>query len=368
MSGVTHIKLHDTTAESIQGFPLHQRYHYFTRSQTFRHERCGTLLQETPWSNAAVSKARNGFVDGVVQAYNHHHNLLIRPDDVWLAIATQFVIFMNGASEELRSRFVDHAGKKHLEVATDDSMNDSLDYGALILEMAKEKLAGEVRDTELCDWILPAFSTTTKDDLLVGSVLLMAGMKSYFSYSMRFRCGIPNVQLWGTKDDWEVIRARLQKLRTFGAKCTEWADMLEKVLSHFVSAVQGQVDLDFWRRICHYSPSGSGPEYISGWISVFCVFGKDGVWQGDTRSLETNTGIAHDLEFPVIEVSEVPAGFVSAPISIIDNETQRDAMLFAGHAVYTAHDEYTIRPMLSWGLFLKDGQPMTDPIYDVLFR
>ena len=30
----------------------------------------------------------NGFVDTVIAAYNTHHSLVVRPDDVWIAILT----------------------------------------------------------------------------------------------------------------------------------------------------------------------------------------------------------------------------------------------------------------------------------------
>ncbi|KAF8887882.1 hypothetical protein CPB84DRAFT_1786686 [Gymnopilus junonius] len=31
----------------------------------------------------------NGFVDTVISAYNEHHHLVLRPDDVWIAISGQ---------------------------------------------------------------------------------------------------------------------------------------------------------------------------------------------------------------------------------------------------------------------------------------
>ncbi|KAG6371849.1 hypothetical protein JVT61DRAFT_8846 [Boletus reticuloceps] len=42
---------------------------------------------------------RNGFVHIVIEAYNRHRTLIIRPDDVWLAILTQFCFFINGNAE-----------------------------------------------------------------------------------------------------------------------------------------------------------------------------------------------------------------------------------------------------------------------------
>ena len=39
-------------------------------------------------SHGNIIPRRNGFVDTIVTAYNTHHALVVRPDDVWLAILT----------------------------------------------------------------------------------------------------------------------------------------------------------------------------------------------------------------------------------------------------------------------------------------
>ena len=38
---------------------------------------------------ATVIADRSGFINSAVEAYNYHHDLVIRPDDVWIAILTQ---------------------------------------------------------------------------------------------------------------------------------------------------------------------------------------------------------------------------------------------------------------------------------------
>lgn len=37
-----------------------------------------------------IAPKDNGFVHTVVEAYNQHHHLVFRPDDVWIAILGQF--------------------------------------------------------------------------------------------------------------------------------------------------------------------------------------------------------------------------------------------------------------------------------------
>ncbi len=50
----------------------------------------------------------NGFVKSVVDAYNKHHHRVIRPDDIGLAIMTQFSSYVGARAEELRKYFVAH--------------------------------------------------------------------------------------------------------------------------------------------------------------------------------------------------------------------------------------------------------------------
>jgi len=44
--------------------------------------------EKQDWS--AIESRNNGFVDTVIQAYSEHHHLVLRPDDVWIAILCQF--------------------------------------------------------------------------------------------------------------------------------------------------------------------------------------------------------------------------------------------------------------------------------------
>ncbi|KAG8797798.1 hypothetical protein FRB91_008370, partial [Serendipita sp. 411] len=69
---------------------------------------CQEVLQSSYRHDPAFSPRRNGFVDAVVEAYNNHHHLIIRPDDVWCAILSQFNLYVNANAEELRSKFVAH--------------------------------------------------------------------------------------------------------------------------------------------------------------------------------------------------------------------------------------------------------------------
>ncbi|KAG9409253.1 hypothetical protein AC1031_019503 [Aphanomyces cochlioides] len=342
----------------------------------FKKEGCQDILQATPIENPFVPST-NGFVRGAIQAYNQHHNLEIRPDDVWLAIMVQFGLYVNGNADKMRTALVKHEGQKEL-VDVDNAILLSANYGKLatrMVQVMKEHLV----DPSLGKWILPSFTTTTNNDMIVGSVVMMATMKKYFSYCLKMHCGIPNVTLLGSVEDWKKIRARVDKLADFGEDLIEWTSMLSGILDEFVLSAKGKVNLDFWKRICHNVREGSGSRYVCGWISVFCLFNKDGQWQGGNRtytkchveyldegpdSAESGRRRRHwseevTSEYPLVEMRNVPAGYLTVELVIDDNGAKHKALMFAGHMAYQVHDEDTIAPHLSWAIALKSGIPLT---------
>ncbi|KAN0066689.1 protein of unknown function (DUF4419) domain containing protein, partial [Elaphomyces granulatus] len=58
----------------------------------------------------------NGFVNAAINGYNHHHHLIIRPEDVWFAILSQLNLFVKLNAEQVRFISVAHQGQKSLEI------------------------------------------------------------------------------------------------------------------------------------------------------------------------------------------------------------------------------------------------------------
>ncbi|RLN76625.1 hypothetical protein DYB28_007655, partial [Aphanomyces astaci] len=89
------------------GHVVHSRTEY-------KDQRCSEVIQSSSSSTVdgdhddTIIASANGFVLGAVRAYNQHHHLILRPDDVWLAIMTQFGLFVNGHAEAVRDKLVKH--------------------------------------------------------------------------------------------------------------------------------------------------------------------------------------------------------------------------------------------------------------------
>lgn len=142
-------------------------------------------------SETNIYPRNNGFVDAVVDAYSNHQHLELRAEDIWFSILSQLNIYINKHSEELRDMFVDHQGQKHLEILDlKDIQGDALwgiDWGKFSFKMSK-MIANNIKDPSLREWILPQFTTTTKVDQAVASILMMATLQKFFTYGFG-KCG-----------------------------------------------------------------------------------------------------------------------------------------------------------------------------------
>lgn len=321
-----------------------------SQSISYKQEHCTEVLVESQLPATVHASPINGFVHTVIDCYNHHYNLVIRPDDIWMAILTQFSFYINGNAEEFRSKFVDFDGKKTLSVGIPGSLR-SAPYDLFVTQMT-EQIDENLVDKTVKDWIMPNFSTTTINDIVSCGVVFMATTQKYFSFECCLLCGIPNITLEGTVADWESISNRLEKLKEY--KLDKWYEMLKPILGEFVAAKKNNVNVEFWNRICHHLGGGSGPSYISGWLAAFAVFSEDGVWAKDVNDGFMGVSSAEE-EWPIIDFDKIPSGTITVDVKIVDvGGDEYKSLLIAGHVGHNVlEDNCTLTPQIGWGIALK---------------
>ncbi|KAL6861957.1 hypothetical protein J3F83DRAFT_746284 [Trichoderma novae-zelandiae] len=325
----------------------------------------------------------NGFVNGIIRAFQQDLHLVLRPDDIWLAIMVQFSFYVNGHAEELRSHFVDHKGKKKLVVDMSPQTMATLDV-SLAAKKFTAVIQNNVLDPELGSWILPNFTTTTDNDISVGALVMMATTKAYFEFIIMMGCGFPSVTLEGGRDDWVNLLERLPKLAMFGDEPAQWSKLLSKVVEKMIETFDRPNDADvkdFWMRAMHKAGqqgSGRGLISLSGWITAFCFWDEKGrmIHQYTDEELVNHSIdeiedrkrlFIDDVVFPVIGIKSVPRAVVEVPVKVLDGYTmlEYDTTIIAGSVGVTATasedqgEVDTFQPRSGWWMLQDNLQRLT---------
>ncbi|KKP01266.1 hypothetical protein THAR02_06624 [Trichoderma harzianum] len=284
-----------------------------------------------------VSAHENGFVQGIIRALNQDVDIVIRPDDVWQAILSQFSLFINGRknAEHLRHMFVSHEGKMALAPDTITKNLSELDFGKLAQEITSG-LQDNVVDPELRKWMLPGFSTTTDHDKAVAAFGMMGAMQKYFDYGAMIGGSFSSVTLLGTRDDWEEIERRVDKLDQYGKECENWACLLQPIIGLMIKAFDKPDSPEvkqFWLDTAWETGPlrMSGDSYkLAGWITAFAYFKDDG-------SVAEHYDIGGKLWlgqvwYRIIHPDDISSSLVLVPITITDSEAgvQRFCTAVAG--------------------------------------
>ncbi|KAF9242020.1 hypothetical protein BU15DRAFT_86967 [Melanogaster broomeanus] len=365
-------------------------------------EKCSELLQTSlPPDRDAVRDIipqRNGFVKTVIEAYNNHRGLIIRPDDVWLAILVQFSFFVNSNAEALGSIFVGHARMNDLVLQSGQNRH-TVESIPMLTELIQDRIA----DQTLREWIIPSFTTTTPVDKTACATVMMGMVKEYVAFKSALQGGIPRVTLEGEKEDWEDILFRLERLKKYGIQTIAWYHLIRPVISRFVVAYSNPnspENLHFWNKVAHHE-LGSGPQGLSGWITAFCVFNELGQWQGnrlneerirehepkkllrpaDPRQISASQFasvytirqrspylVLDGFPYPTIDSQDIPCGYACLDVKLDDHGELFDTMLIAGsigsQICSTEKSELfrngmrdTVRPVTAWWYLMKRADP-----------
>ncbi len=315
----------------------------------------GTLIKiedESTPKTCIRPELGNGLVGVAFEAYNKHHCLVLRPDDIWIAIGTVFAGYVDRNHERMRSTFVNHEEKVQLVIEGKGGDIYTVDYDDLIsqtVSQIKENTKKKIREWMECD-----FSTTTSTTLAVSQLILMSSMKNYFSYTWFLKCNLPRVTLEGERVDWIKIQERIKFLRSFEKETVlhKWADVLEHVIQYFIDAFDEKVDgktdsSGFWNRIATQTGGGSGPSYLEGWILAFYPFDDKGKY-----CLNSLANIRKGKRFGKINTNNISPGVVSVPVIFIEGcgriyQTEIITGFLSGQ---TSDKERSLQPNVGWAL------------------
>jgi len=232
-------------------------------------QRVNAVIEGYPLSEAdrkLIPVDVHGFVAALHIAFAQHRPMVISPDMIWLMIVQGATMHIQQNKEVLRDKIVAFQGKRSLNIIENSFRKGSLknDWSNAFAQFS-DSIKKQVSDS-VYGLFVTSFSTTTPKEKSAFEIALMDGVDDYFDYEMETFCGIPQITLEGTTEDWRWIEKNLIRLESIGM--TDWCNALKPIINEFVKASEGKIDRMFWQSIYKWNNESGGPT-ITGWILKF---------------------------------------------------------------------------------------------------
>jgi hypothetical protein len=268
---------------------------------------------------------QNQYVAALHAAFGTHRNFVINPDDIWLLITQGLSIHINKNSEKYRETIVDFSGKKTIKIQHDGLIMGSPDNTwEIVFPEFQKAITSLIKDPNIANTIVSKFSTTTLTDTTCLQIALMDITKSYFSYVVETRCGIPTIFVDGTKEDWVKISDSINYLLPL-FDMQDWATELNIIIGKIIDTYNGIIDKDFFNSIYKYS-SGSGGDSVTGWINDFFPY----IVERRTENIIKKVLSSSMRNGPCLQTSNFPSSISSVPFIWEYYGEKYDMNFFAG--------------------------------------
>lgn len=298
--------------------------------------------------DSLVPKGFHPFLQGMYEAYSQHRPFVISPDMINLLICQGFSKHVNVNSEKLRDKFTDSEEKTALNVCVDhDLVYDSVNWG-LLFDQFSDQIAAYAGQ-ELVDAMTNDFTTTGLAERIASQITLMDATKPYFDFYVTYAvCGIPEVTLLGTTEDWQKVYDNLSVFESYDLKW--WTNELKPVLSEIIETTKGKKNVRFWRNMfkVHTSKNYGDLGSADGWILKFFPYDSDGK-RLSMRKLKVD------------DIKELPHEMVKVDVfyRITDGEILQlkeiPLEVWAGFVGLEQDNEnFTLKPIISWMVRKKD--------------
>ncbi|XP_046857245.1 uncharacterized protein LOC124450646 [Xenia sp. Carnegie-2017] len=293
------------------------------------------------------SSTDRGLFSSILLAYNNHWKLRTSPEDWWFVVIRNVAIAIDEHSkhEKVRKMFVEHKGKKTLDVKVNSNNIYDVNYSSFFDAMSHE-ISKNVKVPGYIYLITADFSSSTPVQKIVSQIALMSSLQEFFTYRMRLMCGIPAVEMLGTEEDWRKLIGKLDALQNLLKPIEhelgipqEWWKLAENIFKKLLATYCGEPDCEWWSKIVSEENFGSGKLRFAGWIPRF---------------MEKTEYSVHKNSFT--------SGLVTVPLTLSHPSGLADeAALVAGCLGYNIHENDdnipSVQPYQGWCLMLPKNSP-----------
>lgn len=210
------------------------------------------------------------FFQAVHEAFAEHYPLALRPEVLMYLIASTVAETVKRHPEEYRHLFTTSDAKRLIEVGHDGLVRGDPSSPWHEVFPKFNSALRQMVPTGVMDHMLPGFSTATLETDVASMVAFMDAASKFYDYKTYTMCGIPEIRLLGTPEDWEKLSASAVKLaEIFSKHLGLYFRYLLPVLATLASQANGAPqDDEFWKSIYKFK-SDSGTDTFNGWITAF---------------------------------------------------------------------------------------------------
>ncbi|KAK6705119.1 hypothetical protein SNK05_009011 [Fusarium graminearum] len=334
-----------------------------------RSKEARTSLNIKESTTSFVSGSVNGFIWSACQAYDRGTPLVIRPDDVWLAILQSI-------------------GRFCLPHTDDILLNEMFDVPRLTKEdfMSPDTLAGEMEylvnrkclSEERTNSLMPDFTTTLSEDVTAACVSILGTQwKDDLPTDLRFtRAGMSTVILAGQYCDWFSLLDRLKLFEDEGEEVQHFIKNTRPILRRLHYAAR-EPDSPTARELFSTTvrktpPNGVDDDLVTGWITSFYHLnqqsqmrqpdiGPFGQYGGEASEHKNMAwGEEHDdILYPAVRLADIPTGISAMPVQFPGKDKAFHGIMVGG-SIGIAYERnvqnvWMHRPIAGWAASCNEG-------------
>jgi len=292
-------------------------------------------------------------------AYKQHYPLVLSPDMIWLTVLQGVAQHINNNADVLRGKLVYHQTRIELVVNTnlEQLPRDDKEMQALAEQFVVQISRHIQPDKRFL--LETAFSTTGDVERIVESIVLMDAFQPYFDYVFRIICGIPEIVLEGSPQDWQLLEQKVQALHNCDLGLAWWTKHLLPLCAQFVSASDGDVNQRHWQDICKIKEK-YGADDLNGWLLKFIPYvrkekNEKPIHRNPVLDLTVFDSGKPESRFKITGCTSnmLPTGVSAAPVTCIcehDNSTHSYQFVGGFFGVFQSRKDLSLRPLVGWSI------------------
>lgn len=248
----------------------------------------------TTKSTGFDAQGLNGLLFTWTKSFADHLPLTIKPDDIMYTLSAGLATHIKLNAEKLKNYFSDQPDKYKIVVRRDEFVRGSAtnDWMSVFDEFVIT-VGKTVLDKELITRMQQTFESSTRKSMTARNISIMEAMSPYCNYELQTMCGIPEITLKGSHEEWVRVRDFANYLRKYDLDW--WIDVLDPVLEQFIQTALNarynpdEIDTTFWNEMVK-KIGGSGGPYFSGWVSTLFPYltGYKGLDKNDFKKQFTS--------------------------------------------------------------------------------